>query len=62
MFFGTLGAMGHGAALPFVLLFFGEMIDSFAIYSQLEELFNTVNFTAHGTTKEAAAKNNSILL
>ncbi|XP_064648001.1 ATP-dependent translocase ABCB1-like isoform X1 [Lineus longissimus] len=61
MIIGTLGAMGHGAALPLVLLFFGEMIDSFAVYSQLEKILSTVNFTQYGTTREAASQNYSIL-
>jgi len=49
MFFGTLAALAHGAALPAFTVIFGDFVSVFvnqAITSSLEKVFVLNNFTA----------------
>ena len=40
---GTIGAIAHGAAFPTMIIFYGQMTESFVQWSKCDEMVGTVS-------------------
>ena len=65
MVVGTIAAMGNGAALPLMIIVFGNMADSFINEAQAKNIWKQLdaqfNLTGRGITEDIVAKNPDIL-